>query len=59
MREELDEAGMKKLDDYKADLIASGRYTLHRWSDNIRYFTMPVCFLFGSADTGLFGRGQL
>ena len=52
---ELDEIGMKKLEDYKADLIATGRYKPPRQNrTEIRYIDMPVSLLAVSAGTGEF-----
>lgn len=52
---ELNEEGMKKVADYKSDLIASGKYkpvTKHR--NIIKYIEMPVSNLAVSAGTGEF-----
>ena len=52
---ELDEAGQRKLEDYKTDLIASGRYRPPRPERaEIRYRDMPVSLLSVSAGTGEF-----
>lgn len=55
-RLQLNEAGLQKLADYKADLIASGHYKpaplIHE--NSIRYVTMPVSVLGASAGTGEF-----
>lgn len=52
---ELNEAGMKKLRDYKEDLIASGRYTPRTGGQtDIIYLEMPVSTLPASAGTGAF-----
>ena len=50
---ELNETGLKKLSEYKADLIASGRYSPEA-PDRIRYISMPVSLLPVSAGTGAF-----
>lgn len=49
----LDDSGLKKLRDYRDDLIASGRYTPTS-PDNITYIHMPVSILPASAGTGAF-----
>jgi len=54
LQPELNELGMKKLREYKEDLIASGRYAPQRKSENIRYISMPVSMLPASAGTGAF-----
>ena len=51
---ELNELGMKKLREYKEDLIASGRYAPQHKSENIRYISIPVSMLPASAGTGAF-----
>jgi len=52
---ELNEEGIKKLEDYKADLIASGRYKPDvRNSHIIKFIEMPVSNLAVSAGTGAF-----
>ena len=52
---ELDQAGLKKLEDYKADLIASGRYRRKKVERiKERYIEMPVSTLAVSAGTGEF-----
>jgi len=49
----LNDAGMKKVADYKADLIASGNYRPETKSrSSIRYVEMPVSTLAVSAGTG-------
>lgn len=55
-KHELNAAGMKKLEEYKSDLIASGRYTpVERQKiGNIIYIDMPVSCLTVSAGTGAF-----
>lgn len=55
-RQPLNELGMKKVAEYKADLIASGRYKpASRVTENaVRYITMPVSILSASAGTGEF-----
>ena len=47
---ELNELGMKKLKEYKEDLIASGRYAPQRKGENIRYISIPVSMLPASAE---------
>jgi transcriptional regulator with XRE-family HTH domain len=54
LQPELNEQGMKKLREYKEDLIASGRYAPKHKSENIRYISMPVSMLPASAGTGAF-----
>lgn len=49
----LDERGLKKLQDYRDDLIASGRYR-PECPDNITYIDIPVSTLPASAGTGAF-----
>lgn len=49
----LNDLGLKKLQDYKEDLIASGRYAPAP-RDNIVYIQMPVSSLPASAGTGAF-----
>ena len=52
---DLNDAGLKKLSDYRDDLVASGRYAPDRTSSaEIRYIEMPVCCLAASAGTGVF-----
>lgn len=51
---ELNAEGMKKLVDYKTDLIASGRYKPARANNIIRFIEMPVSDLAVSAGTGVF-----
>lgn len=52
---ELNEEGMNKLKDYKADLIATGRYKPEvRNSHIIKFIEMPVSNLAVSAGTGAF-----
>jgi len=52
---ELDQAGLKKLEDYKADLSASGRYRRKKVERiKERYIEMPVSTLPVSAGTGEF-----
>lgn len=54
-REELNEEGLKKLADYKADLIASGRYRpRNNVVDIIKYIEKPVSNLAVSAGVGEF-----
>lgn len=51
----LDEAGMAKLEEYRDDLIASGRYRPRRAAENaIEYVDKPVSCLTASAGTGAF-----
>ena len=50
---ELSAEGLKKLADYRADLVASGRYRLQR-AAVIEYIDMPVSSLAVSAGTGAF-----
>ena len=52
---ELNAEGLRKVADYKADLIASGRYKPEtRTANTIRYIDMPVSNLAVSAGTGAF-----
>lgn len=51
---ELNERGLKKLREYKEDLIASGRYAPESSNDNILYIEMPISLLPASAGTGAF-----
>jgi SOS-response transcriptional repressor LexA len=51
---ELDRRGMEKLEEYRRDLIASGRYTPPRPMAAITYLSMPVSLLPVSAGTGAF-----
>lgn len=52
---ELDDAGLQKLEEYKSDLIATGRYRpRHRTLDAVHYVEMPVSILAVSAGTGEF-----
>jgi len=54
-RPELNEEGLKKVADYKADLIASGKYKPQTRSGNIiKFIEMPVSNLAVSAGTGQF-----
>lgn len=48
----LDRAGLRRLEDYRADLIASGRYRPAPPAREIRYVDMPVSLLAVSAGTG-------
>ena len=51
----LNETGLKKVEEYKADLIASGKYKpLPKVTSIIRYISMPVSSLAVSAGTGAF-----
>jgi len=52
-RPELNAEGMRKLEDYRADLISSGRYEPEEFSE-LEYIEMPVSFLAASAGTGAF-----
>lgn len=54
---ELDDAGLLKLEEYKSDLIATGRYRPRQkvsLSETVRYVEMPVSTLAVSAGTGMF-----
>ena len=52
---ELDDAGLTKLEEYKSDLIASGRYRPERGErEEIHYTEMPVSYLSVSAGPGEF-----
>lgn len=51
---ELNAVGIKKVSEYKADLIASGKYTPERTFSNFEYIEMPVSCLAASAGTGEF-----
>ena len=53
-RWELNAEGLKKLSDYRADLVASGRYRVQREKAVIEYIDMPVSSLAVSAGTGAF-----
>lgn len=46
--------GLKKLADYRQDLIASGRYAPEKDAGNIVWLDMPVSYLAASAGTGSF-----
>lgn len=51
----LNEEGLRKVAEYRSDLIATGRYTPKVYSDSlIRYIEMPVSDLPVSAGTGTF-----
>lgn len=53
--EELDSAGMKKLAEYRDDLIATGKYMpASKTPGEIEYIDMPVSYLAASAGTGAF-----
>ena len=53
--EELNSIGLKKLADYRDDLIASGRYAPAKPAlAEIEYIDMPVSYLAASAGTGMF-----
>lgn len=51
---ELDDDGLRKLADYRADLIASGRYAPAAAGTEVEYIEMPVCYLPASAGPGSF-----
>lgn len=51
---ELNDAGIRKLAEYKADLIASGRYAPASLVAEAEYIEMPVCYLPASAGPGAF-----
>jgi len=51
---ELNDVGLRKLADYKADLIATRRYAPLPVAGEIEYIDMPVSFLAASAGTGAF-----
>jgi len=53
LRKPLNDLGMKKLRDYREDLIASGRYAPVRELP-VKYIDMPVSHLRASAGTGSF-----
>lgn len=55
---ELNDIGLRKLADYRRDLIASGRYAPMRVQTEIEYVDMPVCRLSVSAGTGMFLDGD-
>ena len=50
----LNEAGIRKVEEYRADLIASGKYRPVPKVTSIRYIEMPVSNLAVSAGTGAF-----
>jgi len=50
----LNSEGLRKLADYRADLIATGKYAPEPSSPDIIYITMPVSLLGASAGTGNF-----
>ena len=50
----LNEIGRQKVHDYRADLIASGKYKPEKKARSIKYIEMPVSFLPVSAGTGAF-----
>ena len=53
--EKLNSAGLKKLADYRDDLIASGRYApIPKAPAELEYIDMPVSYLAASAGTGMF-----
>ena len=51
---ELNDTGLRKLADYKADLIATRLYAPVRPDGEIEYIDMPVSYLAASAGTGAF-----
>lgn len=53
---ELDDVGLRKLEEYREDLIASGRYKRHKLErqNNIDYIDMRITLLRASAGTGSF-----
>lgn len=54
---ELDDAGLRKIEEYKSDLIATGRYRPRQKfspAEAVRYVEMPVSTLAVSAGTGAF-----
>ena len=51
---ELNEDGLKRLADYKADLLATGKYKPYTPVTSIRYRTMPISLLSVSAGPGEF-----
>jgi phage repressor protein C with HTH and peptisase S24 domain/DNA-binding transcriptional regulator YiaG len=53
-RLELNAEGIKKVQSYRADLIASGKYTPAPPMEEIEYIDMPVSYLAVSAGTGEF-----
>ena len=56
---DLDDAGLRKLEEYKADLIATGRYRPHhKESQPVRYVDMPVSAFVVSAGMGEFIDGD-
>ena len=58
--QQLNEEGLKKLYDYRADLIATGKYAPAPvvQENEIRYIEMPVSLLGASAGTGEFLSGE-
>ena len=52
--QELNEEGLRKLAEYKQDLIASGRYRPKESAPGIVYIEMPISTLSASAGTGEF-----
>ena len=50
----LNQEGMRKLEEYRKDLIASGRYRPRSERSGIRYLEMPVSTLAASAGPGAF-----
>lgn len=57
---EMNEAGMKKLHEYKADLIATGKYAPapKKVFTAIEYIEMPTAYMGASAGTGLYLEGS-
>lgn len=53
-REALNFEGLKKLAEYRSDLISSGKYRVERQEPEIIYINMPVSTLGASAGTGNF-----
>lgn len=56
--QELNDIGRRKLSEYKADLIASGRYNPVAEATVIEYIDMPVYYLTVSAGSGMFLDGD-
>lgn len=56
----LNEAGLKKLQEYKEDLIATGKYAPEprKKSSSIVYIEMPTAYMGASAGTGLYLDGS-
>lgn len=55
---DLNEIGIRKLAEYKADLLATGKYAPSSFKGNIIYIDMPVSNLRVSAGTGTFLDGD-